>query len=87
MTIRMNNLEQLMLAEMEEFVKSHRHLSWSTTGQNTPHLTRHSQHNERRTSVHRNRRLPAAGEEHILLERLAVAHHFDLDRVAGLLVA
>src|SRR5882757_190912 len=33
MTIRMNNLEQLTLDEMEEFVRSHRHLSWSATGQ------------------------------------------------------
>jgi hypothetical protein len=33
MTIRMNNLEQLTLAEMAEFVMSHRHLRWSATGQ------------------------------------------------------
>src|SRR6202521_3786371 len=33
MTIRMKNLEQLTLDEMEEFVKSHRHLRWSATGQ------------------------------------------------------
>src|ERR1035438_5832549 len=33
MTIRMNNLEQLTLDEMEEFVTSHRHLNWSATGQ------------------------------------------------------
>src|SRR4051794_35460679 len=33
MTIRMNNLELLTLVEMEEFVRSHRHLSWSATGQ------------------------------------------------------
>src|SRR5260370_32977020 len=35
MTIRMKNLEQLTLDEMEEFVRSHRHLSWSATGQKT----------------------------------------------------
>ena len=35
MTIRMNNLEQLTLAEMAEFVTSHRHLRWSATGQKT----------------------------------------------------
>jgi hypothetical protein len=29
MTIRMNNLEQLTLAEMEEFVTNNRHVSWS----------------------------------------------------------
>ena len=29
----MNNLEQLTLAEMEEFVANHRHLRWSATGQ------------------------------------------------------
>src|SRR5258708_34623183 len=33
MTIRMNNLEQLTLAEMAEFMTSHRHLRWSATGQ------------------------------------------------------
>jgi len=33
MTIRMNNLEQLTLAEMAEFVRSHRHMKWSATGQ------------------------------------------------------
>src|SRR5437868_2347211 len=35
MTIRMKNLEQLTLDEMEEFVRSHRHLRWSATGQKT----------------------------------------------------
>jgi len=32
-TIRTNNLDQLTLAEMEEFVTSYRHVSWSATGQ------------------------------------------------------
>ena len=32
MTIRMNNLEQLTLAEMEEFVTNNRHVSWSAIG-------------------------------------------------------
>jgi hypothetical protein len=29
MTIRMSNLEQLTLAEMEEFVATSRHVTWS----------------------------------------------------------
>src|ERR1700704_3115471 len=32
MTIRMNNLEQLTLAEMGEFVTNNRHMSWSAIG-------------------------------------------------------
>ena len=31
MTIRMNNLERLALAEMEEFLTSNRHVKWATT--------------------------------------------------------
>ena len=29
MTIRMRNLERLSLAEMQEFVATHRHVAWS----------------------------------------------------------